>query len=73
MLSLDADVSLQNAWDIRPAIGLARRDGVLELEDLLALKQTDCLPQGIAAILENLETEVPHSIMTCLLVWVWWT
>ncbi len=60
VLSLDADVSLQNAQDIRPAIGLARRDGVLEPEDLLAIKQTLIVSRKVRRVLENLETEVPH-------------
>jgi DNA mismatch repair protein MutS2 len=40
ILSLDTAFSFYNASDIRPQIGLARRDGVLESGDLLAVKNT---------------------------------
>lgn len=60
VLSLDADVSLQNAQDIRPAVGLARRDGVLEPEDFLGIRQTLIVSRKVRRVLENLEAEVPH-------------
>ena len=60
VLSLDADVSLQNASDIRAQIGLARRNGVLEPSDLLLIKQTLITSRRLRRTLENLATEIPH-------------
>ncbi len=60
ILSLDADVSFQNAQDIRPMVGLARRDGVLEPADLLAIKHTLIVSRNIRRILENVAAEAPQ-------------
>ncbi|MDY6874018.1 MAG: endonuclease MutS2 [Chloroflexota bacterium] len=60
ILSLDADVSFQNARDIRPMVGLARRDGVLEPQDLLAIKNTLIVSRGIRRILENVAEDAPE-------------
>jgi len=60
ILSLDADVSFQKAQDIRPALGLARRDGVLEPEDFLGIRQTLIVSRKVRRVLENLEAEVPN-------------
>ena len=60
ILSLDADVSFQNAQDIRPMVGLARRDGVLEPADLLAIKNTLIVSRGMRRILENMADDAPE-------------
>ena len=60
VLSLDTDVSFQNAQDIRPALGLARRDGVLEPEDFLGIRQTLIVSRKVRRVLENLEADIPH-------------
>lgn len=57
ILSLDADVSFQNAHDIRPQVGLARRDGVLEPGDLLAVKNTLIVSRKVRRVLENMAEE----------------
>lgn len=59
ILSLDADVSLAQAQDIRPQVGLARRDGVLEPGDLLAIKNTLIVSRKLRRTLENLAEETP--------------
>jgi len=63
VLSLDADVSFHKAQDIRPALGLARRDGVLEPEDFLGIKQTLIVSRKVRRVLENLEREVPNLLL----------
>lgn len=60
ILSLDNEVSLQNASDIRPLVGIARREGVLEPTDLLAIKNTLIVSRGIRRSLENLASETPY-------------
>jgi len=60
LLSLDADVSLQNASDTRPQVGLASRDGVLEPGDLLAVKNTLIVSRKLRRILENVAEEAPQ-------------
>jgi len=60
ILSLDADVSFQNAHDIRPQVGLARRDGVLEPGDLLAVKNTLIVSRKVRRVLENMAEETPQ-------------
>ncbi len=60
ILSLDADVSFQNARDLRPLIGLAKRDGVLEPGDLLAVKNTLIVSRTVRRVLENLADEAPY-------------
>ena len=60
VMSLDTDVSFQNAQDIRPALGLARRDGVLEPEDFLGIRQTLIVSRKVRRVLENLQGDVPH-------------
>jgi len=58
-LSLDVDVSFRNAVDIRPQIGLARRDGILEPGDFLAIKNTLIVARSVRRVLENLAAETP--------------
>ena len=60
ILSLDSDVSFQMAQDIRPMVGLARREGVLEPGDLLAIRNTLIVARTIRRTLENLAADVPH-------------
>ena len=60
VLSLDTDVSFQNAQDIRPALGLAHRDGVLEPEDFLGIRQTLIVSRKVRRVLENLEADIPY-------------
>jgi DNA mismatch repair protein MutS2 len=60
ILSLDADVSFHNAQDIRPMVGLARRDGVLETVDLLAVKNTLIVSRNVRRVLDNMGEETPH-------------
>ncbi|MDT8381799.1 MAG: endonuclease MutS2 [Brevefilum sp.] len=60
LLSLDTDFSFQNASDIRPQVGLARREGVLEPEDLLAIKHTLIVSRRVRRVLENMAEEVPN-------------
>jgi len=60
LLSLDTDFSFQNASDIRPQVGLARRKGVLEPVDLLAIKHTLIVSRRARRVLENIADEVPN-------------
>ncbi len=60
ILSLDSDVSLQNAQDIRPQVGLARREGILEPPELLAVKNTLIVSRKLRRVLENLVDETPY-------------
>ncbi len=60
ILSLDSDVSFTNAQDIRPLVGLAKRDGVLEPGDLLAIKNTLIVSRTVRRVLENMAEETPH-------------
>ncbi|MBG0787799.1 MAG: endonuclease MutS2 [Anaerolineaceae bacterium] len=62
ILSLDSDVSFQMAQDIRPMVGLARRDGVLEPGDLLAIRNTLIVARTIRRTLENMAADVPHLV-----------
>jgi DNA mismatch repair protein MutS2 len=59
ILSLDVDVSFQNAQDIRPLIGLARRDGVLEPVNFLAIKNTLIVSRSMRRVLDNMAQETP--------------
>ncbi len=61
ILSLDSDVSFQMAQDIRPMVGLARRDGVLEPADLLAIRNTLIVARVIRRTLENFGRGCPAS------------
>ena len=60
ILSLEVDVSLHKAHDIRPQIGLARRVGVLEPSDLLAVKNTLIVSRTMRRNLENIAEETPQ-------------
>jgi len=60
ILSLDADVSFHNAHDIRPFVGLAKREGVLEPADLLAVKNTLIVSRSVRRTMENMAAETPH-------------
>ena len=59
ILSLDVDVSFQNAQDIRPLIGLARRNGVLEPINFLAIKNTLIVSRSMRRVLDNMAQETP--------------
>ncbi len=59
ILSLDADVSFHNAKDIRPQIGRARRDAVLEPTDFLAIKNTLIVSRIVRRVLDNMAEETP--------------
>jgi DNA mismatch repair protein MutS2 len=60
ILSLDSDFSFSNASDIRPQVGLARRDGVLEPGDLLGIKHTLIVSRTARRVLENIADEAPN-------------
>jgi DNA mismatch repair protein MutS2 len=60
ILSLDVDMSFRNAQDIRPQVGIARRDGVLEPGELLAVKNTLIVSRAVRRILDNLAAETPQ-------------
>ena len=60
ILNLDADVSFSNAKDIRPLVSHARRDGVLEPGELLAIKNTLIVSRTVRRVLDNLTDEIPH-------------
>lgn len=60
ILSRGVDVSFTNAIDIRPQIGIARREGVLEPEELLAIKNTLIVSRTVRQALENNMTEIPQ-------------
>ena len=60
ILSLDADMSFHDAQDIRPQVGLAKREGVLEPERLLAVKNTLIVARSTRRILEGLAAETPE-------------
>ena len=60
ILSLDTDFSFSNASDIRPQVGLARRDGVLDPEDLLQVKFTLIVSRTARRVLEDIAEEVPN-------------
>lgn len=59
ILSQDVDVSLRNAHEIRPQIGLARRGGILEPGDLLAVKNTLIVSRSVRRVFDNMATETP--------------
>ncbi len=59
ILSLDTDASLSGAQDIRPQVGLARRDGVLEPGQLLAIKNTLIVSRKLHRAFENLASDTP--------------
>ena len=60
ILSVDVDVSFLNAQDIRPQVGMARRDGVLEPTELLAVKNTLIVSRTVRRVLEDMAEETPH-------------
>ncbi|MEA3327352.1 MAG: endonuclease MutS2 [Chloroflexota bacterium] len=60
ILSLEVDMSLHQAHDIRPLIGLARRNGVLDPSDLLAVKNTLIVARTLRRKLEELTEETPQ-------------
>jgi DNA mismatch repair protein MutS2 len=60
ILSIDVDVSFLNAQDIRPQVGMARRDGVLEPVELLAIKNTLIVSRTVRRVLEDMADEIPH-------------
>ncbi|HOE69491.1 MAG TPA: endonuclease MutS2 [Brevefilum sp.] len=59
ILSLSLDLPFHNARDIRPQIGVARREGVLEPGDLLEIKNTLIVARSARRVLENLIEETP--------------
>jgi DNA mismatch repair protein MutS2 len=60
ILSLDVDMSFRNAQDIRPQVGIARREGVLEPGELLAIKNTLIVSRAVRRVLDNLAAEIPQ-------------
>ncbi|MBW6465305.1 MAG: endonuclease MutS2 [Brevefilum sp.] len=60
ILSLDVDMSFRNAQDIRPQVGIARREGVLEPGELLAVKNTLIVSRAVRRVLDNLAAEAPQ-------------
>jgi len=60
LLNLHSDFSMVNAVDIRPLVGLASREGVLEPSDYLAVKNMLILSRRLKRILENMNSEIPH-------------
>jgi len=60
ILSLDSEVSFQMAQDIRPLVGLARREGVLEPAELLAVRSTLIVARSVRRTLENVAEDVPN-------------
>ena len=59
ILSLNLDLPFHNAHDIRPQIGVARREGVLEPGDLLEIKNTLIVARSARRVLETLVEETP--------------
>ncbi len=59
ILNMDADISFHAAQDVRPQVGLARRDGVLEPTDLLAVKNTLIVSRSVRRVLDNTVAETP--------------
>jgi len=59
ILTLDVDVSLHKAQDIRPQLGLARKEGVLEPSGLLAIRNTLIVSRTLRRTLEDLAEETP--------------
>jgi len=68
ILSLDVDVSFQNAQDIRPFVDHARRDGVLEPVQLIGIKNTLIVSRSMRRTLENTPSETPglSGLAECL-------
>jgi DNA mismatch repair protein MutS2 len=60
ILNIDADVSFFNAHDIRPSIGLARRQGVLDPQAMLAIKNTLIVSRNVRRILEDAADNTPY-------------
>ena len=50
------------AQDIRPLVGLAQRDGVLEPGELLAIRNTLIVARTIRRTLENVAADAPHLV-----------
>lgn len=60
ILSLSADISFSHARDIRPQLGLARRNGVLEPEDLIWIKNTLIVSRTVRRVLDNMAADTPQ-------------
>ena len=60
LLSVDTAFGFSTASDIRPQVGLARRDGVLEPGHFLAIKNTLIVSRTARRVLENMADEVPN-------------
>jgi DNA mismatch repair protein MutS2 len=60
ILNIDADVSFFNAHDIRPSIGLARRQGVLDPQAMLAVKNTLIVSRNVRRVLEDAADKTPY-------------
>ena len=58
--SLDTSIVFHNARDVRPQVGMARRSGVLEPDDLLAIKNTLIVSRSVRRVLENTAEEIPE-------------
>ena len=58
--SLDTSIAFHKARDVRPQVGMARRSGVLEPDDLLAIKNTLIVSRSVRRVLENMAEEIPE-------------
>lgn len=60
LLSFHSDLSVVNATDIRPMVGMARREGILEPGDYLAVKNTLIISRNLKRILDSMISDTPH-------------
>ena len=60
LLRLDVDFPTQNASDIRPQVGLALRDGVLDPSDFIQIRQTLITARKLRRTLTSLADEIPY-------------
>ena len=58
--SYHSDLSMENATDIRPMVGMASREGILEPGDFLAVKNTLILSRNLKRILDEMISDTPH-------------
>jgi DNA mismatch repair protein MutS2 len=62
LLSIDSDISVGGARDVRMQISVARRQGVLEVEDILLIKQTLIAARTVTRRIEHSENPFPHLL-----------
>jgi len=60
LLSVNDNISIGGASDVRPLVDLARRGGVLQPSDLLAVKNTLIVARELARIFEKYATQYPR-------------